>query len=309
MQHLSSKQTSPSPAAGLWRIVGCLTPEQTRRFTREIKLVSGALASERPRTGIAIEASGLDHPAVPVALGRYAVGALAGAVGLDARLAADMLATGVDARAELAATVVRLIGNTNVFTTEAETNFRDSCRNAWIAEMLMHAILVVRAHRDTDCLVGPVHAVSFPHDYPTIQGLDAVAVYVDADDPVVAIGESKASRQYGSGHLSSACDIFRDVDSGIYGTQLRQHLGALRAVIDGDIADRISDALWRTARCYVPAVVHETRFDPDAHRDRLASLDPPVSRRRVLVLCVADFHAFFDTTADAIRVAVDEVVV
>jgi hypothetical protein len=41
MQHLSSKQASPSPAAGLWRIVGCLTPEQTRRFTREIKLVSG----------------------------------------------------------------------------------------------------------------------------------------------------------------------------------------------------------------------------------------------------------------------------
>jgi integrase len=51
MQHLLSKQTSPSPATGLWRIVGCLTPEQTRRFTREIKLVSGALASERPRTG------------------------------------------------------------------------------------------------------------------------------------------------------------------------------------------------------------------------------------------------------------------
>lgn len=51
MQHLSSKQASPSPAAGLWRIVGCLTPEQTRRFTREVKLVSGALANEWPRTG------------------------------------------------------------------------------------------------------------------------------------------------------------------------------------------------------------------------------------------------------------------
>ena len=51
MQHLSSKQTSPSPAAGLRRIVGCLTPEQTRRFTRKIELVSGALAGERSRTG------------------------------------------------------------------------------------------------------------------------------------------------------------------------------------------------------------------------------------------------------------------
>ena len=29
MQHLSNKQTSPSTKAGLWHIVGCLTPEQT----------------------------------------------------------------------------------------------------------------------------------------------------------------------------------------------------------------------------------------------------------------------------------------
>ncbi len=163
---------------------------------------------------VAIEASGLDHPDVPVALGRYAVGALAGAIGLDARLAADMLAAGVDARAELDASVVRLLGTTNVFSTEAEIRFRDTRRNAWIAEMLMHAVLVVRAHRNTDCLVGRVHAVSFPHDYPTIQGLDAVAVYLEGDDPVVAVGESKASREHGSGQLTSACDIFDAVELG-----------------------------------------------------------------------------------------------
>ncbi len=51
MQHLSSKQASPSPAAGLWRIVGCLTPEQTRRFAREIELLAAATATERPRGG------------------------------------------------------------------------------------------------------------------------------------------------------------------------------------------------------------------------------------------------------------------
>lgn len=51
MQHLSSKQASPSLAAGLWRIVGCLTPEQTQRLTREIELLAAATASERPRGG------------------------------------------------------------------------------------------------------------------------------------------------------------------------------------------------------------------------------------------------------------------
>jgi integrase len=54
MQHLSSKETSPSPVVGLWRIVGCLTPEQTRRFAREIKLLASATFSEQasvqPRT-------------------------------------------------------------------------------------------------------------------------------------------------------------------------------------------------------------------------------------------------------------------
>jgi hypothetical protein len=54
MQHLSSKQTSPSTTADLWRIVGCLTPEQTRRFSREIKLLASATFPEespvQPRT-------------------------------------------------------------------------------------------------------------------------------------------------------------------------------------------------------------------------------------------------------------------
>ena len=48
MQHLSSKETSPSPAVGLWRIVGCLTPEQTRRLTREIKLLTAATLPGQP---------------------------------------------------------------------------------------------------------------------------------------------------------------------------------------------------------------------------------------------------------------------
>lgn len=43
MQHLSSKQTSPSTKADLWRIAGCLTPEQTRRFSRETKLLASAM--------------------------------------------------------------------------------------------------------------------------------------------------------------------------------------------------------------------------------------------------------------------------
>jgi len=262
-----------------------------------------------PPSHTVVDASGLDETEVAVALGRYAVGALAGAVGLHARLATAMLATGVDARAELATNVIRLIGTTNVFSTAAEVRFRDTRRNAWIAEMLMHAILVVGARRATDCLVGAVHGVSYPHAQPTIQGLDAVALYVEGDLPVVAIGESKASRRYGSRNLNSACDIFDGVDSGTYGIELRQHLGALRAVIPADIARGVGSGLWRTERCYVPAIVHETPFDSGAHRQRLAALEPPVPRLRVLVLGLGDFQAFFDATSDAIRASIGAVVV
>ena len=126
---------------------------------------------------------------------------------------------------------------------------------------------------------------------------------------MVAIGESKASSQHGSRELNGACKIFADVDSGKYGMELRQHLGALRNVLDPALAERVSDALWRSSRCYLPTVVHEKRFPLDAHRDRLASLEPPVERRRVVVICLRDFQAFFDRTADAMRRAVDEVVI
>ena len=47
MQHLSSKETSPGPAVGLWRIVGCLTPDQACQFAREIKLLASARFPEQ----------------------------------------------------------------------------------------------------------------------------------------------------------------------------------------------------------------------------------------------------------------------
>jgi integrase len=54
MQHLSNKQTSPSTTAGLWHIVGCLTPEQARRCSREIRLLASTTLPEQsyvqPRT-------------------------------------------------------------------------------------------------------------------------------------------------------------------------------------------------------------------------------------------------------------------
>jgi hypothetical protein len=83
---------------------------------------------------------GLEDPRVPAALGRYLVGALAGAVDIDASLCGDLLAHGADRSAELASTVEGIIGKTNIFETPEAEVFRDTRRNGWIGEGVGHAL-------------------------------------------------------------------------------------------------------------------------------------------------------------------------
>lgn len=268
-----------------------------------LKVLSGA------STHTAIVAEGLDQPDVAAAFGRYLVGAIAGIVGEDARLSAIMLEQGVDAQIETRDAVVRLIGEQNSFATPGEITFRDTRRNAWIAEGVAHALLVVRARVDTDFLVGPVHALKAQHDVPSQQGLDLVAVYTDNAEVVVAIGESKASRLDGGGQLTEAAGMFKKIDQGIYGVELRTVLSSLRNVLSDDLAVQVTGGIWRSRRCYLPVIVHETPFAPTAARPTFGVLEPPVERRRLLALRLVDFHAFFDLVADAMRAAVVEVVV
>ncbi|MCA1607681.1 MAG: hypothetical protein LC775_19940 [Acidobacteria bacterium] len=260
-------------------------------------------------THTAIAAYGLEQPSVSVALGRYLIGALAGIVGEDARLSAIMLEEGPDARAELKATLMRLIGDTNLFETEKAKRFRDTQRNAWIAEGIAHALSVVRARTDTAFLVGPVHALKAQHSIPSQQGLDMVAIYSDNSVAVVAIGESKASRNGGSDQLTEATSMFKKIDEGEYGVELRAEISSLRNVLSDDLATQVTGALWRKSRCYLPIIVHEVPFELTGRRPTLGELEPPVERRRLLALRLANFHAFFDAVADAMRAALTEVVI
>lgn len=260
-------------------------------------------------THTAIVADGLENSNMAVALGRYLVGALAGIVGEDARLSAVMLEEGPDARAELGAAITRLIGDTNVFETARAEHFRDTRRNAWIAEGVAHALLVVRARTDTAFIVGPVHALKVQHSIPSQQGLDMVAIYSDNSAAVVAIGESKASRNGGSDQLTEATSMFKKIDEGEYGVELRAALSSLRKVLSDDLAAQVTGALWRKSRCYLPVIVHEAPFELTGRRPTLGALEPPVKRRRLLALRLANFHAFFDAVADAMRAALAEVVI
>jgi hypothetical protein len=262
-----------------------------------------------PASHTAIVVTGLDDAAVTTAVGRYLVGVIGGAVQHDARLSAALLPAGDVGRDDVRAAVEAAVGSTNVFQSDGEIRFRDRVRNAWIGEGVAHALMVVRSRVETCCLAGQVRAISKPHDLPSMPGLDAVAVYSVNDDPFVAIGESKATKERGLDELRNAAGMFAKIDAATYGSALRSELGTLRQVLPPDLKDKVTDALWRKAACYVPVIVHGDAFDHLTDRAWLSSLSPPADRRRVLVIALPAFHTFFNAVADAMRAAVDEVVV
>ena len=255
-----------------------------------------------------VTVDGLEDPRVPAALGRYLVGALAGAVDVDASLCEDLLAHGADRRTELVATVENIIGKTNTFDTAEAQAFRDTRRNAWIGEGVAHALLMLAARHEASFIIGRLQTLSEVHPNPTRQGLDSVSTYVSEGALAVAIGESKATCSHGSEQLTEAAELFKQVDEGVYGPDLRARLAAFRHFLPDELAGQVSDALWSQNRCYLPMLVHQDEFNVMTRRPKLAGLALPVERRRVVVCRLADFHAFFDAVADAMRAAVPEVV-
>ncbi len=261
-----------------------------------------------PTSHTAVVAEGLDDPAAPAALGRYLLGVLAGAVQLDARLSEKYMLSGVSGHEEIVASVRRVVGESNVFETDAEKAFRDRTRNAWIGEGLAHALLVVRNRAETACLTGRVAAISKPHVIPSETGIDAVAIYDVDGEPFLAIGESKATNENAVTELRNAARFFAKVDGREYNQHLRSALIALDPVLPAHLAPKVSNAIWNDAACYLPVIVHGKVFNHLKDRDWLASLRPPSDRRRLLVLRIADFHSFFDAVADTMRVEAASVV-
>ena len=262
-----------------------------------------------PTSHTAVIASGLDDARVRTAVGRYLVGVIAGAIQQDAQLSAALLPVGDVGRADVRASVETAVGANNEFQTREKIFFRDRVRNAWIGEGVAHALLVVRSRVENVVVPGPVCAISKPHDLPSTPGLDAVAVYDVGGYPFVAIGESKSTKRRGLEELRNAARMFAKIDKNTYGSALRSELGTLRQVLPETLKERVTNALWQESACYLPVIVHGDAFEHLRDRAWLASLSPPADRRRVLVIALADFYDFFDGVADAMRAAVDEVVV
>jgi hypothetical protein len=263
---------------------------------------------EGPRTHTALVADALGDPEVPRALGTYLVGVVAGAVDEDARLSQELLARTPDSRAEVRRHLLRLLGNDNQFVDEAARIFRDTTRNPWIAEIIAHALLVLRQRQETPCLEGDIAALKQPHADPKRHGLDVIAIYADDRQlAALAIGEAKASRQYGAARLNDSASFFREIDRGGRGVEIRAEVHALKHVLSAELRATLADGFWRSRCCYLPVIVHCDPINEAIDHEGLSRLRPPAASRRLLALRLEDFHGFFDAVADAARDALDAV--
>jgi hypothetical protein len=262
-----------------------------------------------PASHTVIAATGFDDPVVAESLARYAVGFLAGWVQNDATISERLGVRGVDKRDEIRRLVDGIIVPPDDLDQGELTQWRQTSRDPWIAEVLTHALFVIRRTTPSDFLNGSVVAALRPHPVPKRQGLDSVAIYDENGTAVIAVGETKASSNHGSDELTHACDMFDLVDAGTYGPDLRDAIDQLANVLPSHLVGQVSDNLWRDQRCYVPSIIHETAFDASRQRKRLDDLIPPVERKRVLVLRLSAFVRFFDEVAAAMPAAIDELVV
>jgi hypothetical protein len=203
--------------------------------------------------------------------------------------------------------VLRLIGATNTFTTDAEETFRDTTRNPWIAEVLVHAILVLRGRRDCVCIEGEIRALKQPHPDPKRQGLDIVAIYEDEGvTPVMTLGEAKASRAYGPQRVNDTASFLADIDAGKRGVEIRQVVHGLKNSLPEELRDKLADGFWRDSCCYVPFVVHSAPAIKAVDHQGLGGLRPEARLRRLIAPELVDFYGFFDDIADSARAILNE---
>ncbi len=141
--------------------------------------LAGALSFQEdtsPTSHTLVLVAGFETPEVSEALARYAVGVLAGWVQHDATIAEHFVLQGVDGQEELRRLVSR-VADPGDRTGDGLDLWRQTWRDPWIAEVLVHALLVITRTHPTSIVAGRVYAILAPHPVPKRHGLDALAIY------------------------------------------------------------------------------------------------------------------------------------
>ena len=110
--------------------------------------------------------------------------------------------------------VEKIVAPPTGVTDEQLEIWRQTSRNAWLAEVFTHALFVVHRSLTTDFLAGAVLALHRPHPQPKRQGLDTIAIYDEEEVAVMTISETKATADNPSVELINAGDMFNNVEIG-----------------------------------------------------------------------------------------------
>ncbi len=211
-----------------------------------------------------VAVNGLEAPGAATALGRYLVGALASAVGLDAKL---LISAGawLKGRQEVTRTVNSLIRDTTDFS--ADVLFRDTKRNAWIGEGLGRR--AARAQRPQPYVVRGRPGQNTECHHPrtaTRQGLDSVGLYVQGGVLGINHCESKSTMAHADANLGDAIGLFVKIEKGDYEQDLRQALSVFRWVLSADLKDQLKSTLWNENASYLPMIVYRDAQKLRQHR-------------------------------------------
>lgn len=262
-----------------------------------------------PSSHTTVVVSGAADEPLAASLARYAVACIAGWVERDATIGDRLGVKGIEKRPEVLLLVNRIVVPPDGLSAPEMDNWTATWRNAWLAEILTHALFLIHRTKSDDFLPGSIVGLMRPHPAPKRQGLDVVGIYDDNDVAVIAIGETKATRDNPGGQLTTACGIFKGVDGGLYGGDLRDAIDILGDVLPEPLKSQVSNSLWEESRCYLPAIIHGGVFNPTDERPRLNDLSPVAARKRVLVWSLEDFSRFFDQVASLMPASVDALVI
>lgn len=260
-------------------------------------------AEPQPDSHWAILVSGLDEPASVNALGQYATALIAQLVGVDLVLSAELLGDGPEFLDALRRNVERAVGADN----QIDDGFRQYQRDPWITEAIGHLLFGLANRDPSDCVPGKIHALTLPHTQVREQGLDLVGVFEHDGRVGLSITESKASEQYPAAQLRRAVSLFKALDAGDRDADLLQALNLFRNNLSAEIRASLAEAMWSGERLYAPLLSFRVGLDPSTERQAtLGVLAPPSERRRLIVVKLSNYPAFFDGVANAMRAAVGD---
>lgn len=282
-------------------------PDPVARAEAALSMLRGALvpvcADPHPDSHWVVEVQGFDDRDVVSALGRYSTALIAQVVRIDLVFSAELLDTSPAFLTTLTADVHRAIGSDN----QIPADFRRYQRDPWITEAIGHLLFSIAVAQDSHCVPGRVAVLTLPHIQVREQGLDLIGVYALADGAGICITESKASEAYGSSQLNKAVTLFRALDRGDRNSDLLQALNVFTNYLPDNLRDAAPAAMWAGERNYAPLLAFRTSFNPTTERPTtLGALTVPHDRRRLLVVRLPTYGAFFDAVADAMRTAIGD---